>query len=207
MASQTPQDQPKTAPRGSWRAFFSLLKIVLILDSFWLRFGPILGPQNAPHNEGRLDVEGFGSSPFLAMLSLSYFVRHRDAQEVPKRPQAPPKSAQRGSQRLPRAPQEAPRGPQEIPRAGQEGSRPSKIAPRGSKRHRGRLTSKRGTWSNSKDALLRCPATEWRTGMPKDGGRAAVSPQRGRQSAATRRVGVCLDSFEKLFEFLEIKRV
>ena len=42
---------------------------------------------------------------------------------------------------------------------------------------------------NSKDALLRCPATEWRAGMPKTGGRAAVSPQRGRQSAATRRVG------------------
>jgi hypothetical protein len=78
---------------------------------------------------------------------------------------------------------------QETPRAGQEGSRPSKIAPRGSKRHRGCLTSKRGTWSNSKDALLRCPATEWQAGMPKDGGRAAVSPQRGRQSAA-RPVGV-----------------
>ena len=136
------------------------------------------------------------------MLSLSYFGRLQDAQEAPKRPQEPPKSAQRGSKRLPRAPQEAPRGPQETPRAGQEGSRPSKIAPRGSKRHRGRLTSKRGTWSNSKDALLRCPATEWRTGMPKDGGRAAVSPQRGRQSAATRRVGACPDSFRNLLRIL-----
>ena len=151
------------------------------MGSFW---GPILvdlGSQIPPKKLG-------GSPPLLHLESVRFssYVMHRFkvAQEPAKRPQDPPKGAPRGSKRPPRAPQEAPRGPQETPRAGQEGSRPSKIAPRGSKRHRGRLTSKRGTWSNSKDALLRCPATEWRTGMPKDGGRAAVSPQRGRQSAA-----------------------
>ena len=43
MASKMPQDRPKTAPRGSWRALFSLLKIVLIFDSSWVRFWSILG--------------------------------------------------------------------------------------------------------------------------------------------------------------------
>ena len=62
-----------------------------------------------------------------------------------------PKRRPRGPKTPPRAPKEAPRGKisnqdaprrfQETPKAGQEGSIPSKIAPRGSKRRRGRLTS------------------------------------------------------------------
>ena len=91
-------------------------------------------------------------------------------------PPSRPKRCPRGLQEAPKRPQErskrppeAPRRLQETTRAGQEGS------------------------GHSKNALLRCPATKRRAGMAKAGGRAAVSPQRGRQSAATRRVGACLD--------------
>ena len=81
--------------------------------------------------------------------------------------------------------QEGPRGAQEAPGSLQERSkRPqeaSKSTPGGSKRaSRDPKSRSRGLY-NSKDALLRCPATECKPGMPKAGGRAAVSPQRGRQ--------------------------
>ena len=39
MASKMPQDRLKTAPKGSSKSCFSLLNIVLDLDSFWVRFG------------------------------------------------------------------------------------------------------------------------------------------------------------------------
>ena len=123
------QDRPKTAPRGSWRATFSLLKIVLNLDSFW---GPILvdfGSQIPPKKLG-------GSPPLLHLESVRFssYVMHRFkvAQEPAKRLQDPPKGAPRGSKRPPRAPQEASRGPQETPRAGQETSKPAQELPRAS---------------------------------------------------------------------------
>ena len=82
--------------------------------------------------------------------------------------------SRRGAREAPRPPQERPKRLQEAP----------KSAPRGSKRpSRDPKSRSRGLY-NSKDALLRCPATECKAGMPKNGGRAAVSPQRGRQSAA-----------------------
>ena len=131
MASKMPQDRPKTAPRGSWRATFSLLKIVLKFDAFWVRFGSILAPKSLPKNFG-------GAPPLLHLESVRFssYVMHRFkvAQEPAKRPQDPPKSTPRCPKRLPRAPQEAPREPQETPRAGQEGSKISKIAPRGSQK-------------------------------------------------------------------------
>ena len=52
MASKTVQDRPKTAPRGSSRAFFSLLKIVLNFGSFWGGFWSILEPKMDPKNFG-----------------------------------------------------------------------------------------------------------------------------------------------------------
>ena len=104
----------------------------------------------------------------------------KTAQEAPKRPQDPPKSAQRGSKRPPRAPQEAPRRPQETIFESQWLSKCRNIFP--STCHTHMFSEKQPI--NSKDALLRCPGTNRRAGMPKDGGRAAVSPQRGRQSAA-----------------------
>ena len=59
--------------------------------------------------------------------------------------------------------------------------------------------------------LQKCPAHvpyhKKASGLAQASGRAAVDPQRGRQSAATRRVGACLNSFRKVFEFFEFKRV
>jgi hypothetical protein len=56
-----PQDRPKTAPRGSWKAFFSFLKIVLSFVLFWMPFWSILASKMEPHSGGRLDVWGSGS--------------------------------------------------------------------------------------------------------------------------------------------------
>ena len=101
-----------------------------------------------------------------------------------------------GLQDGPRAPQEAPRPLQERPKSLQEAA---KSAPGGSKRasrhpesrsrglkslktHPKRLQKTLRTLSIQTkhfEELQRCPAR-----MPKVGGRAAVSPQRGRQSAA-----------------------
>ena len=102
---------------------------------------------------------------------------------APKRPQDPPKSTQRGPKRPPRVLQEAPRGPQEIPRAGQEDKFFFEILICLACNYCECFVSLCMTekQANFKDALLKCRATGWRTGMPKHGGRAAVSPQRGRQ--------------------------
>ena len=142
MASKMLQDRPKTAPRGSGRATFSLLKIVLNLDSFWIRFWSILGPKSLPKNLG-------GAPPFRSKIGLvltcylcHILIASKTAQDASKSSQDPlkttqeaPKCAPGGSKRPPRGSQEAPRGVQETPgAAGQEGSRPSKIAPKGSKR-------------------------------------------------------------------------
>ena len=99
------------------------------------------------------------------------------AQEAPgsppeclKRPQEAPKSAPGGSKRASRDPKSRSRGLKTLQ------DRPKRLqkTPR-------TLNIQRGTWSNSKDALLRCPATECKTGMPKNGGRAAVMPLGARQ--------------------------
>ena len=70
-------------------------------------------------------------------------------------------------------PQEAPRPPQERPKSLQEAP---KSALGGSKRASRDPKSRPRGLNNSKDALLRCPATECKAGMPKNGGRAAVMP-------------------------------
>ena len=102
------------------------------------------------------------------------------------------KRAPKTTQEAPRASQECPEGLQEVP----------KSAPGGSKRaSRDPKSRPRGLY-NSKDGLLRCPATECKAGMPKASGRAAVSPQRGRQSASTRRAGACPDGFRNLLRIL-----
>ena len=127
-------------------------------------------------------------------------------------PPSPPKRCPRGPKTPPRAPKEAPRGRQERPRRLPESlKRPQ---PRGPKTSHdlshltfsmfpskspnfllcltyspnffiGHLTQE---LVNRPLQLQRCPAKmpchRTRTGMPKAGGRAAVSPQRGRQSAA-----------------------
>ena len=97
-------------------------------------------------------------------------------QEVPKRSQERPKSAPRGSKRPPRAPHEAPREPQKIPRAGQEGSRPSKIAPRGSKRHRRRLRSPKSTYPKGLAANRRMKKRRAGGGDPPWGSQSAARP-------------------------------
>ena len=82
-------------------------------------------------------------------------------------------------QDCPRGPQEAPRPPQKRPKRLQEAP---KSAPGGSNRtSRDPKSRSRGLY-NSKDALLRCPATECKTGIPKNGGRAAVMPLGARPS-------------------------
>ena len=48
LRSKSAQDRPKTAPRGSWRATFSLLKIVLNFDSFWVSIWVDFGPPRPP---------------------------------------------------------------------------------------------------------------------------------------------------------------
>ena len=80
----------------------------------------------------------------------------------------------RGAQEAPRPPQERPKRLQETP----------KSAPGGSKRPSREPKCRSRGLCNSNDALLRCHITECKAGMPKAGGRAAVSPARGRQSAA-----------------------
>ena len=127
---------------------------------------------------------------FSACYLDHILVSSKTAQEAPKRPQDPPKtppdppkSALRGSKGPPRVPQEAPRRFQETPRAGQEGKFCFEILIFWHVIILNVLSPycMSGKQENSKNAQLRCRATQWRTGMPKDGGRAAVSPQRGRQ--------------------------
>ena len=160
--------------------------------------GSILASQSPPKSrdgtEGFFVKKSFGFDMMLCIAS-------RGSKSRPRCPKTPP-----------RVPQDAPRGRQECSRRLQEGlKRPQEPV----KRTNSSLKSL-FVWhvtivnaltpycmsekqANSKNAQLRCRATEWQTGMPKHGGRAAVSPQRGRQSAATRRVGACLNSFRNLF--------
>ena len=141
------------------------------------------------------------------------------------------KTCPRGPKTPPRAPKEAPRGRQERPRRLPEGlKRPQ---PRGPKTSHdlshltfsmfpskppnfllcltyspnffiGHLTQE---LVNRPLQLQRCPAKmpchRTRTGMPKAGGRAAVSPQRGRQSAA-RPVGARLRRVRHLVAVAEV---
>ena len=103
---------------------------------------------------------------FLTCCLCDALVVSKTAQEAPKRPQDPPKSAPRRSKRHPRATEEVPRSPQETQIAGQEDSRPFKIAPKGSKRHRRRLRSRKSTYPKGLAQNRRM----------KKGGRAAVIP-------------------------------
>ena len=80
----------------------------------------------------------------------------------------------RGGEGETRGSQERPKRLQEAPKSPPEGSKRASRDPK---------SRSRGLY-NSKDALLRCPATECKTGMPKNGGRAAVMPLGARQSAA-----------------------
>ena len=149
MPPKMPQDRPKTAPRGSWRAYFSLLKIVLNFDSFWIPFWSILASKMEPKQTCSKIFEGiFGRSKMLFIFVL-FWIAAKTAQEGPRgtkeAPRKTSRAPQRGPKKVPKVPQEAPREPQETPRAGQESSRPSNIAPTGFKRHRRLLRSPKST--------------------------------------------------------------
>ena len=91
---------PRRPQEGLEDDFCSLLKIVLILDSSWVRFWWIF-PKTPPKKVGdappRFDLD---------IVRFSCYVAHhfKRLQEPPKRTQDPPKSAPRGSKRPPRAP-------------------------------------------------------------------------------------------------------
>ena len=96
MAPETLQDRPKTPPRRSWRGTFSMFKIVLYFDPFWVRFWVPLGAPLGSKRRPKIDqirVPGQG------------------------RPQEEPQEAPRGSKR----PQEGPKRPQDGPRRPQDG--------------------------------------------------------------------------------------
>ena len=113
MASKMPQDRPKTAPRGSWRATFSLLKIVLNLDSFWVRFWSILASKMEPKKCSSNIFWGIFWGSKMLFVFVLFWVASKTAQEGP------------------RGAQEAPGSPPECPKRSQEGP---KSAPGGSKR-------------------------------------------------------------------------
>jgi len=102
------QDQPKTAPRCSWRATFFVLEHHL----FFPVWGAIWGR--------------FWSGGFFVKKAIGFDMMLCTASRWPKAAQgAPrdPKTSPRDSKRLPRAPQEAskpihecPRGPQKAPK-------------------------------------------------------------------------------------------
>ena len=122
-----------------------------------MRFGSDFGrfwpPKTPPIAEEDSTFRGLEVDLFLACYLCHILVASKTVQEAPKKPQDPFK-------RLQEAPKSAPGGSKRA-------SRDPKSRPRG--------------LYNSKDALLRCPAADCTAGMPKNGGRAAVSPQRGRQ--------------------------
>ena len=163
-----------------------------------IRFGSDFGrfwvPKTLPKIDGDAPPCRILSWLFFGMISCVRVCVFRASESVrvcrpgaapgaPKRPQDPPKSTQRGSKRPPRVLQEAPRGPQETQEPVKRTNHSLKslfvwhviivnaLSP-------SCMSEKQ---ANFKYALLRCRATGWRTGMPKHGGRAAVSPQRGRQ--------------------------
>ena len=116
MAPKTLQDRPKTPPRRSWRGTFSMFKIVLDFDPFWVRFwvplGAPLGSKRGPKidqirvpDQGRPQVE-----PQEAPRGS------KRPQEGPKRPQEAPRGPPKGPTESQESPQEAPREPQEAPR-------------------------------------------------------------------------------------------
>ena len=90
MAPKTLQDRPKTPPRRSWRGTFSMFKIVLDFDPFWVRFWVPLGAPLGSKRRPKIDQ-----------------IRVPDQ----GRPQEEPQEAPRGSKR----PQEGPKRPQEVP--------------------------------------------------------------------------------------------
>ena len=102
------------------------------------------------------------------------------SQEASRRLQEGPKSHPRGPRRPPRAAQEAPKAPQEGPRAPQEAKRSPQSLPR--------------AHQLSQNCFPQIACRKRRAG----GG----DPPWGRQSAATRRVGACLDSFRNLLRIL-----
>ena len=127
MAPKTSQDQPKTAPRGSWREPFSFLKIVSNFDSFCFRFWTILASQMAPRKRGRFSFLRSGSCSVFACYFCVVLDRFQDgprgAQEAPRPPQEGPGGAQeaprpppRASKRLQEAAKSAPGGPKRSPR-------------------------------------------------------------------------------------------
>ena len=121
-----------------------------------------------------------------------------------------------GDKRPPRAPQEAPRGPQEIPRAAQEGSRPSKITPKDSKRTLSATQLRISVLRLEKNTVPKTMVhinvadvaeivkdkTLLSQGAVKKRWAGGGVPPWGRQSAATRRVGACPDSFRNLLRIL-----
>ena len=117
MASQMPQDRPKTAPRGSWGATFWLLKLVLNLDSFWVRFWSIWAPQSGAQKTRCIDANGLLCDTDIVLL-FGVVLDHlqegpRGAHEAPR----PPKSAPRGSKRVPRDPNSTPKALQGTPQS------------------------------------------------------------------------------------------
>ena len=113
MAPKTLQDRPKTPPRRSWRGTFSMFKIVLDFDPFWVRFwvplGAPLGSKRKPKiDQTRVPDQGHPQE------------EHQEAPRGPKRaPRGPPKGpteSQESPQEAPREPQEAPRGSRKPPR-------------------------------------------------------------------------------------------
>ena len=171
------------------------MKIVLNFDSFRVAILIDFGSQM-----GTLQLWSGTSFSVLKSLFLLHVVlfASKKLQDVPKRPQDPPKGAQRGSKRPPRAPRRLPEGlkrPQPRgPKTSQDLSHltfsmfPSKspnfllCLTYSPNFFIGHLTQE---LVNRPLQLQRCrakmPCHRTRTGMPKAGGRAAVSPQRGRQ--------------------------
>ena len=124
-------------PRGSWRRFFSLLKIVLNFASFWVRFWSIWVPKWSPKWEDDSALRGLEVDLFLACYLCHILVASKTAQEAPKRPQEaprPPQDRPRGAQETPRPPQERPKRLQEAaksaPGGSKKASRASKLNPR-----------------------------------------------------------------------------
>ena len=126
-----PPKCPKIAPRRLQEVLgeqlFSLLKIVLNLDAFWVRFWSILASQSPPKSwdgtEGFFVKKSFGFDIMLCIASRgskSAQEAPRSAQEASKRHPRGPKTPLRAPKEAPRAPQEPVKRPQDPPRSPQE---------------------------------------------------------------------------------------
>ena len=89
-AQDDTQNAPRSAQDGSKRllkSIFSLLKIVLIFDSFWMRFWSILAPKSLPKKVG-------GAPPFSILKSFVFHVMLCIASRGPKSRPRGPKTSQ-----------------------------------------------------------------------------------------------------------------